>query len=610
MNKKFSVLTALLLAFVLCLTGCGNSEEPAPADEGQAQEESQETEAVDDTASSGEAEGVGHGMNDDVKVDVSFEDNKIKEIKVNEDNRETEGIGTVAIKELPAKIIEAQSVKIDGISGATHTSNAIKMGVLDAAEKAGLDKELFNKEVEKAEPKEETIDTDVVVVGAGGAGYAAAVTAKEAGADVVILEKLGLVGGNTQISGGEFAAAGNELQVEEGIEDSPELMAEDMLKNGGDPELVKKVADNSSDAAKWLADDIGVDWKDQLMFFGGHSVKRSLIPEGHTGYHIIEKYEKKADELGIDVLVNQDVKEILTEDGKVVGVKAENPEGTLTVNAKEVILATGGFGANDEMCKENDPEVDEKILSTNMVGAMGEGITMAEALDAGTVDMDQIQLYPVCDPQTGRLMYIGDTRLVGGALLVNKEGNRFVEELDTRRAISMAIKEQTDSVGYLLWDEDSSEETGTIHSYPDEAKSEYDRGILVKADTLDELAEHFEIDPEALKETVENFNKNSAEGKDPEFNLRNVDTKWQVKTPPFYMLKCVPAVHHTMGGLTINTDAEVLNKDGEVIEGLYAAGEVTGGIHGTNRLGSCAMADIAVYGRTAGENAAKAALEK
>lgn len=603
MSKKYSVLTAFCLAFVLCLTGCGNANPPA---ESSNEEKSQEV-SVEKKEGASQAEGLGHGMNGDVHVAVSFDGEKITEVAVKDDNTETKGIGQIAIRDLPEKIVDAQSVKVDGISGATYTSNAIKMGVLDAAQKAGLDKELFNKEVEKGEKKTDTLDTDVVVIGAGGAGYAAAVTAKEAGAEVVILEKLGLVGGNTQISGGEFAAAGNPLQKKENIEDSAEIMAQDMLKNGGDPILVGKVTANAAEAAQWLADDIGVQWKDQLMFFGGHSVKRSLIPEGHSGLHIIEKYEKKADDLGIKVLVNQDVKELLVEEGKVVGVKAENPDGELTVHAKAVILATGGFGANDEMCKKYDPEVDEKVLSTNMIGAQGEGIAMAEKVNAGTVDMDKIQLYPVCDPQTGRLMYIGDTRLVGGALLVNKEGKRFVEELATRREISMAIKAQTDSCGYLIWDEDSSKETGTIDSYPDEAKSEFDRGILVKADSLEELAKHFEMDPEALKATVENFNKNSAEGKDPEFNLRNVDSKWQVKTPPFYMLKCVPAVHHTMGGLTINPDAQVLDKAGKPIAGLYAAGEVTGGIHGSNRLGSCAMADIAVFGRTAGENAAKEA---
>ena len=200
------------------------------------------------------------------------------------------------------------------------------------------------------------------------------------------------------------------------------------------------------------------------------------------------------------------------------------------------------------------------------------------------------------------MLFRSDTRLSGGALLVNKEGERFVEELGTRREISMAIKDQTDSVGYLLWDETSNESTGTMASHPEEAEDLYERGLLVKADTIEECAEHFDIDKDQLKETVETFNKNSKEKKDPDFNLRMLG--WEVKDGPFYMLKAAPAVHHTMGGLSIDTKAQVLNKDGEPIEGLYAAGEVTGGIHGINRLGSVAMADITVYGRIAGEEAA------
>ena len=219
---------------------------------------------------------------------------------------------------------------------------------------------------------------------------------------------------------------------------------------------------------------------------------------------------------------------------------------------------------------------------------------MAEALNADTVDMDKIQLYPVCDPETGRLLYVGDTRLVGGALLVNKEGKRFVEELGTRREISMAIKAQTDHVGYLLWDEKSNEVTGTMASNPEEAEEQFEKGNLVKAATIEELADHFGLDKDQLLETVKTFNENSKKEEDPEFNLRMLG--WTIDEGPYYMLKAAPAVHHTMGGLVINTDAEVQTEDGETIEGLYAAGEVTGGIHGKNRLGSVAMADITVYG--------------
>lgn len=341
------------------------------------------------------------------------------------------------------------------------------------------------------------------------------------------------------------------------------------------------------------------------MFFGGHSVKRSIIPENHSGNELIKNYKAKADELGIQVLTGTDVKEVLTENDKVVGVRAEGEDGELIVNSKAVVLATGGFGANAEMTYENDNEIDEHVLSTNSPGAMGDGIVMAEALGADTVDMDQIQLYPICDVETGKLLYVGDTRLVGGALLVNKEGKRFVEELDTRRAISMAIKDQTDYVGYLIWDEKSNEETGTMASNPEEAEDLYERGLLYKADTIEELADHFEIDKESLLQTVETFNENSKNGEDPEFNLRMLG--WSIEEGPYYMLKAGPAVHHTMGGLVINTNAEVMKKDGNKIDGLFAAGEVTGGIHGSNRLGSVAMADITVFGRIAGENAAKLA---
>ncbi|MBZ2386869.1 flavocytochrome c [Anaerococcus murdochii] len=587
MNKSKTL--ALLLSMTMLFSACGSAKTDNKA--GDSKEA-----AVGETT----GEGTAAGHNGDLKAVVTFDGDKIAKIDLT--HEETEGLGDKAADKLVEEIVANNSVSVDTVTGATVTSTAVIEAVKAAIEASGRD--VKNFETESEEKKGETVekDTDVVVIGGGGAGFAAAVSAKEAGADVILVEKLASVGGNTLISGGEYAAPANYIQKEEGIEDSKELFAKDVEEAGGNPELIKVLADKATEDAYWLRDDIGVKWLDSLMFFGGHSVKRSLIPAAHTGNELIKNYLKKAEELGIEVLTETDVKEILSKDGKVCGIKAETKDGELVVNAKSVVVASGGFGANADMCYEFDKEIDEHVLSTNSPGATGDGILMAEKLGADTVDMDKIQLYPVCDVETGKLLYCGDTRLVGGALLVNKEGKRFVEELGTRREISMAIKAQTDYVGYVLWDETSNEKTGTMKSNPEEAKSLFDRGLMVKADTLEELADHFGIDKDALLETVKTFNENSAKNEDPEFNLRMLG--WQVKDAPFYMMKAAPAVHHTMGGLKINTDAQVLNKDGEWIDGLYAAGEVTGGIHGSNRLGSVAMADITVFGRIAGENAA------
>ena len=606
---KYKKILPYILSFSMLLTACGgNGADNKPAEEKteteQTEVEEKETTETSDskeTASGDTFEGKAKGYKGDVVAKVTFDGDKI--VSIETDHGETEGLGADAIEKLIPEMVDNQTVNVDTVSGATFSSTALIEAVSAAITESGRDVADYQNEVAgNKEKTESSKDVDVVVVGGGGAGFAAAVTAKENGANVVLLEKMPQVGGNTLISGGEYAAPENDLQKEEGIEDSKELFADDVKEAGGDPELIDVLAEHATEDAYWLRDDIGVEWLDSLMFFGGHSVKRSLIPAAHSGNELIKNYLKKCEELGIEVITEADVKEILTEDNKITGVKAETPDGELTVNAKSVVLATGGFGANDEMTYENDHEIDEYVKSTNSPGATGDGIIMAEALNADTVDMDKIQLYPVCDPETGRLLYVGDTRLVGGALLVNKEGKRFVEELGTRREISMAIKAQTDHVGYLLWDEKSNEVTGTMASNPEEAEEQFEKGNLVKADTIEELAEHFDLDKDQLLETVKTFNENSKKEEDPEFNLRMLG--WTIEEGPYYMLKAAPAVHHTMGGLKINTDAQVIDKDGNPIEGLYAAGEVTGGIHGSNRLGSAAIADITVYGRIAGQNAA------
>lgn len=576
---KRNKIIPIVLSMALALSACGSNGSNAKE--------------------SGKGQAEGH--KGEVIATVNFDGDTIKSIETV--HNETEGLGDQAIEKLTKEMVDNNTVKVDAISGATNSSIAFIKAVNDAIKDSGRNVKDYQKDVEAKEKNDSSKDVDVVVVGGGGAGFAAAVTAKESGAEVVLLEKMPQVGGNTLISGGEYAAPENDLQKEEGIEDSKELFANDVKEAGGDPELIDVLADHATEDAYWLRDDIGVKWLDSLMFFGGHSVKRSLIPEAHSGNELIKNYLKKCEELGIEVITEADVKEILRKDDQVCGVKAETADGILTVNAKSVVLATGGFGANDEMTFENDNEIDEYVKSTNAPGSTGDGITMAEKLGADTVGMDQIQLYPVCDPETGRLLYVGDTRLVGGALLVNKEGKRFVEELGTRREISLAIKAQTDHVGYLIWDEKSNEVTGTMASNPEEAKEQFDKGNLYKADTIEELAEHFDIDKDQLLETVETFNENSLKKEDPDFNLRMLG--WTIEEGPYYMLKAAPAVHHTMGGLKINKEAEVLDKGGNPIKGLYAAGEVTGGIHGSNRLGSAAIADITVFGRIAGQNAAE-----
>lgn len=577
MKKKFRVLS-FLLVFVLLLASCKS-------------------------AVNGTFEGKARGHNGEVVLDVSFENSKIKKVTLKE-SVETDDVGKIAIEKLLEKV-NSGNYNLDEITGATYSSKAFINALADAIQKAGLDyKKILNNNLklnEKYEVKE--INVDVVVVGSGGAGLISAIKAREAGANVVVLEKLPLIGGNTLISGAEYAAPMNWLQEKDNISDSIELFKKDVEKAGGDKELIDVLAKNALDGAKWLKDDIKVEWMDELMFFGGHSVKRSLIPKGQSGKELINKLHAKTEELGIEILTETNAYELIVKDNVVTGVKAKTKNGELIVNAKSVILTTGGFGANKKMLNDNDKEIDDKILSTNSPGSTGDGIKMAQKIGADVVDLDKIQLYPVCDVETGKLLYTGDTRLVGGAILVNKEGNRFVEELGTRREISLGIKSQTDSIAYQIWDEDSMRKSKILPTHEIEYNNLIEGKKLCKVNSIDEMAEFFGIDKNNLKETIKKFNEDSENGKDTLFNLRRLGFK--IEKAPFYCLKAVPAVHHTMGGLRINKDANVLDKNGNIIKGLYAAGETTGGIHGNNRLGSVSITDITVFGIIAGINAAK-----
>ncbi|MBU5270288.1 flavocytochrome c [Clostridium cochlearium] len=585
--KKF--LTILLTVFMtIGLIACGNSKTAIP---------------------DGKYKGEGNGKGGKIVVEVTIKDDAITDIKVLEKN-ETPGYDN-AMETLTKDIIATNSLDVDVVSGCTLTSNGFIEAVKAALKSAGATPDMLKKLDEKNKDKEkkEVSEThDVIVVGAGGAGLCAAIEAKEAGADVIVLEKMPMAGGNTLISGAEYAAPNNWIQEKEGIKDSVEQFTQDMIKGGdakNNPELVKVVAENALDGAKWLRDEVGVRWEDNLMFFGGHSVKRSLVPVGASGKEMINKQLAKVKSLKIPVLYETPATELITDEkGKVVGVKAESEDKKYTFKTnKAVVLTTGGFGSNLEMRMKYNPEIDEKVLSTNTVGSTGDGIIMAEKVGAALDGMQYIQTYPICDPLTGTLLYFGDARMYGHTIMVNKEGKRFVEELDRRDVISMAIKKQTGSVCYQLLDQKGLDDSNLVEPHAAEIEYLYKNKLLVKADTIEEAAKFFDIDAKELKATVERYNGYVKAGKDEEFNKRSMP--FPIEKGPFYILKAAPAVHHTMGGVKINTNAQVLNKEGKVIEGLYAAGEVTGGIHGTNRLGSNALADITVFGRIAGKNAAK-----
>lgn len=595
---------------------------------------------------SGEFTGKAQGMGE-VTVTLTLKDSVITDVKASGPD-ETEGIGSVALEQLPQKMTAGNTINVDSISTATITSEAIKEAAAEALENAGLNPDDYIKNAAAAEAEDIEKDTDVVVIGAGGAGMTAAIAAADAGKDVIILESQSVAGGNSVRSTGGMNAAKTKYQDEnefgeasgvektlksaeayadneaisalaetvkeqwtayqadpEGYFDSVELMELDTMIGGkgiNDPELVKTLAENSADAIDWLGS-IGADLT-SVGAFGGASVKRIHRPvneEGQTisvGSYVVPILEKTVTDRGAEIIYEATATEILMKDGKAAGVAAEGAAGNkITIHADAVIVATGGFGANNEMVREQNESLDGYV-TTNAAGAQGQGIVMAtaEGIDAATVDMDQIQLHPTVHvDDKGNAALITEGLRGDGAILVNQEGKRFTDEVGTRDAVSAAENSQTGGYAWLIVDQKMADASAVIQGY-------IDKGYAFTGKTYEELAEQIETDPAVFAETMETWNKAVDAKSDPEFNRTSFAEK--LDTAPYYAIKVQPGIHHTMGGLKINASAEVLNTSGEVIPGLFAAGEVTGGIHGNNRLGGNAVADFVVYGRIAGQSAA------
>ena len=594
-----------------------------------------------DAGVSGDFTATAKGFGGDVSVTLTLTDGAITGCTA-EGKDETEGVGSQAIAKMPGAIAESGSIAVDGVSGATITSTAIKEAAAAALTAAGLNPDDYKTAVENnATAEDSTVDADVVVVGAGGAGMTAAITAAAEGKSVVILESQSMVGGNSvRATGGMNAGKTvyqdeNEFGESAGVEktlktaaekyadnetitalaktvseqwaayqanptgyfDSVELMELDTMIGGkgiNDPELVETLCANSADAIDWL-DEHGITLHN-VSSFGGASVKRIHRPvnaEGKTvsvGSYMIPLLEENCKKAGVQILLNTTANEILTDaNGAAAGIKATGSTGeTVTVNAKAVVLTTGGFGANLDMVVKYKPEL-KGFMTTNAPGIQGQGIEMAQAIGAATVDMDQIQIHPTVEANTAALITEG---LRGdGAILINEEGQRFIDEVGTRDVVSAAEIAQTGSYSWLVVDQAMADASSVIQGY-------IKKGYTVTGETYEELGEAMGVDAAAFAETMEKWNGYVEAKNDPDFGRTSFANP--LNTAPYYAVKVTAGVHHTMGGLKINANTEVLNEKGEVIPGLFAAGEVTGGVHGANRLGGNAVADFTVFGRIAG----------
>ena len=577
-------LFCLILTFALLLVSAAAFAEAQP-------EESLFTPG----AYTGEAQGIFVP----VKVTVQVSENEIETVLVDATG-ETPELGGIAAEKMAMAIMNAQTPNVDTVSGATVTSNAIIAAATSALEQAGADIAVLDanrKDTKDAGPKEEkTIDTEIVIIGAGGAGMTAAIMLQQAGKDFVILEKMPYVGGNTTKATGGMNASETHYQKEQGIKDSNALFAADTMKGGhalNDSSLVAVMANSSAGAIDWL-DTIGAELP-KISFSGGASVNRIHAPADGSGVgaYLVDRFSAKLNELGVEVMLETAATELIADaDGKITGVKAEGPDAVYTINAKAVILACGGFGANEEMYTTYRPDL-KGTVTTNAPGATGDGIVMAQALGADLVDIEQIQLHPTVEQTTSIL--ITESVRGDGAILVNQSGVRFTNELLTRDAVSAAELAQEGSYAYIIFDQKLRDNLKAIEKY---VKS----GITVQADTIEGLAEQLNIDPATLATTLADWNEIVKNKRDTQFG-RTTGMNEDLTTPPYYAIKIAPGIHHTMGGVKINTAAEVINTDGAAISGLFAAGEVCGGVHGGNRLGGNAVADIVIFGRIAAESA-------
>lgn len=553
-------------------------------------------------------------------------------------HEETPGVSDAAIKDIPIKIVEEQSIGIDIISGATLTSNAIISAVKSAIEQAGgivSEFDIADISDGKAEnsrpsmgtkeiPEEWDMTYDVVVVGGGFAGLSAAYQASTLGASTLLIDKMPVLGGNSQINGGVWASytskIADDLYVKLGLTpDTAEKHIEDTIKGGdymGDVKLVKNFVYGSPIMLDLMLDN-GLQVRESITRPGGHYGYRTYTTINGIGADIVNVQKKMLEQTSATIMLNSKMTQIYREstgEQRVVGIKIETQDGIKNVKAeKGVILTTGGFAGNVEMRSKHVPALTSDIPTTNHVGATGEGIIMAQEVGANTTQMSYIQLYPFANPNNGVLDSYAVIPFSGpsaGIVYVDQYGNRYVNEGERRDVCSRAAQNSGGFPTFSIFGQEIVEKAGFISA------EQLENGIfenrIFRADTLEELADiinsnkykdgTISMNRETLKSTIETHNGYVDAGKDPDFGkVIDKGVMLKIEKGPYYAIPQWPSVHHTMGGLTITEKTEVQDIWGNVIPGLYAAGEITGGVHGTNRLGSNAIPDALVHGYIAAE---------
>lgn len=598
----------------------------------------------------GTFEGKAYGNNGWLTVEVNIKDNKITDIKT-PGQRETKYLGDTAIREIGKDVLQYQTLNVDNIAGATVTSTALKTAIAQAIEKAGGDIAAFQKPVPEKIKKVAGItkgSADLIIVGAGGAGLSAAVTAKDLGVkNVLVLEKMPVIGGNTLRCASAFNAADPDRQkalpmtetlkeaVVKAINEKPvseehaKLMADVKAKyeaylksgsktlfdcpewhalqtyNGGDKVgqilLIRQYSNNVLDTLHWMQSK-GSPVMDRVSQGAGALWQRTHQLDAPAGLGLIDPLYQAAVKQGVNFKLGMRVQDLILNDkGRVIGVTATDKVGNkYEFTSKDgVILATGGYSQNKEMRQKSAPHLTSEMVSTNQPGATGDGIIIATRHGADTTGMNYVQVYPLATPGTGALQ--GRARKMSGlddVIDVNKNGERFVKEDARRDEFVAAIKKQP---GGVVYDINDSSIVKPLNSFNEDVETLVSIGRIYKADSLADLAKQLGMPADKLEATVAEFNKMVEAKKDPKFGRKLFDRP--IVKPPFYATPRAPSIHHTMGGLQISTNAQVLDKNGKPIPGLYAAGEVTGGIHGSNRLGGNATADVLTFGRIAAKSA-------